>query len=216
MSNPRIVLASASPRRAELLAQLGVPFEVAPADIDEQRHCREMPESYVARLAQEKAQAGLLQAGLKQNAQATDVAAETLAVVIGSDTVVVLDDEILGKPGGQTEGETMLRKLSGRSHRVLTSVCVASEMLAQTYTAQTEVTFREVEAHEPEWYWHTGEPADKAGGYGIQGIGGIFVEEIRGSYSAVVGLPLVETRALLQHVIFKVCGIDIFREQLHG
>ena len=194
------------------MAQFGLPFVVAPADIDERQHPGEPPETYVARLATEKAQAGLAQ----QLATDSCDPEQTVLVSIGSDTVVVLDNEILGKPGGPKESEAMLRKLSGRSHRVLTSVCVASANWLQCQTVETQVSFRSLEAHEPQWYWDTGEPADKAGSYGIQGIGGIFVQEIRGSYSAVVGLPLVETRALLQRAIFKVCGIDIFREQLHG
>ena len=209
--DPRIhlVLASASPRRAELLAQLQVAFEVCPADIDESRKAAELAADYVNRLAREKAAAGLAGAGRGQTPGLTPL-------ILGADTIVVLGDEILGKPCGQTEGEQMLQRLSGRTHQVYTAVCVMTADYQQACTVSTSVTFRELEAGEAAWYWQTGEPADKAGGYGIQGIGGIFVEEIKGSYSAVVGLPLVETRQLLQSVILKVCGFDIFREQLYG
>ncbi|PXX89806.1 septum formation protein Maf [Marinobacter vulgaris] len=178
-----IVLASASPRRAELLRQIGLSFRVRPADIDETPGRGESARDYVERLAREKALA------VK--------AAEPNAIVIGSDTSVVLGGRILGKPDDSQHAVDMLRQLSGVTHQVMTAVAIASVNLCHSLVAITDVRFRSLPEDEIGAYVATGEPMDKAGGYGIQGRGGIFVEELRGSYSAVVGLPLQETAQLL-------------------
>lgn len=178
-----IVLASASPRRAELLRQIGLSFRVRPADIDETPGTGESARHYVERLARGKALAVQ--------------AAEPNAIVIGSDTSVVLAGEILGKPRDSQEAVGMLRQLSGATHQVMTAVAVASANACESRVAVTDVRFRRLSDEEIAAYVATGESMDKAGGYGIQGRGGIFVEELRGSYSAVVGLPLQETAELL-------------------
>jgi septum formation protein len=179
-----LVLASASPRRRELLAVLGVKFRVAPADIDEQVRPQERPEDYVRRMALSKAQAGY------------DRATGNVAV-LGSDTSVVVEGCILGKPTGRDDARAMLATLSGRSHRVLSAVALVDVDGYVERLSCTEVTFRPISEAEADAYWQTGEPADKAGGYAIQGLAACFVSEIRGSYSGVVGLPLYETAELL-------------------
>jgi septum formation protein len=190
-----LILASASPRRRTLLEQIAVDFEVAPADIDESVHPGETPMHYVRRLAVSKAQA-VFQAGV---------------VVLGADTAVVVDDEILGKPCGLTEGVTMLQRLSGRAHEVLTAIAAFDGEQLESRVVTSTVHFRSVDAEEAQRYWRTGEPADKAGGYGIQGIGGIFVERLEGSYSAVVGLPLEQTEQLL-----RLLDIDTWSTRIDG
>lgn len=184
-----LFLASTSPRRRELLAQLGLRFEVLRIDVDETRVPGESPEHYVWRLAQEKARAGL--AGCAPG-----------ALVIAADTTVALGDDELGKPAAFAEAAAMWRRLSGGTHRVLTGVAVGrrlpsgdDELLAEVVT--TEVRFRDIAEQEMAAYWATGEPADKAGAYAIQGRGAVFVAGIAGSYSNVVGLPLAETAAML-------------------
>jgi len=179
-----LVLASASPRRRELLAVLGVKFRVVPADIDERVWPEEGPEDYVCRMALSKARAGYDRAGGH-------------AAVLGSDTTVVIDDRILGKPAGREEALAMLAALSGRVHRVLSAVALIDAAGSAARLSSTEVTFRSISEAEADAYWQTGEPADKAGGYAIQGLAACFVSEIRGSYSGVVGLPLYETAELL-------------------
>lgn len=179
-----IVLASGSPRRAELLRQIGVPFVVRPPNVDESPRFGESPEQYVERLAVEKAEA---------------VVAED-APALGADTAVVVDAEILGKPADRASAIDMILRLSGRAHRVLTGVAVADGRAVRSCVVATDVTFRAIDPEEAAAYWETGEPRDKAGGYGIQGIGGIFAQSIHGSYSAVVGLPLAETEALLRAI----------------
>ncbi|MFN2361597.1 MAG: nucleoside triphosphate pyrophosphatase [Marinobacter sp.] len=178
-----IVLASASPRRAELLRQIGLSFRVRPADIDETPGAQELALHYVERLARGKALAVR--------------AAEPEAIVIGSDTSVVLDGRILGKPVDWQDAANMLRQLSGATHKVMTAVAIAGATACDSLVTVTDVRFRQLSDQEINAYVATGEPMDKAGGYGIQGRGGIFVEELRGSYSAVVGLPLRETAELL-------------------
>ncbi|MHA7926570.1 MAG: Maf family protein [Marinobacter sp.] len=180
---PSIILASASPRRAELLQQIGLNFSVLPADIDETPEPDEAPEHYVERLAREKALA------------VAETSPECL--VLGSDTSVVLDGIILGKPSDPADARDTLARLSGATHQVMTAVALAKEGQCQSCLVITEVGFRGLSAGEIEAYVASGEPMDKAGSYGIQGLGGIFVNELRGSYSAVVGLPLQETAALL-------------------
>ena len=178
-----LILASASPRRAELLAGIGLEFTVQPADIDETPGPDEGARTYVERLAREKALA----------------VAETRpdSLILGSDTSVVLAGRILGKPGDASEAEAMLGQLSGRSHQVMTAVALARGRECWSKVSVTDVAFRELSEAEIRAYVATGEPMDKAGGYGIQGRGGIFVSQLSGSYSAVVGLPLEETAALL-------------------
>ncbi len=178
-----IILASASPRRSELLRQIGVTFSVQPADVDETPLPNETAERYVERLARDKALA---------------VAASSPgAMVLGSDTSVVLDGVILGKPADQEEAVATLLRLSDASHQVMTAVALAQGEQCECRVVVTEVQFRKLSQAEVVAYVASGEPMDKAGSYGIQGLGGIFVSGLRGSYSAVVGLPLQETAALL-------------------
>lgn len=183
-AHSELVLASASPRRRELLAVLGVRFSVAPMDIDERAHPGEGPGDYVRRMALTKAQAGFDRAGKN-------------IAVLGCDTTVVIDGRILGKPADRDEARAMLAALSGRVHRVLSSVALVDAAGSAERLSSTEVTFRAISAAEADAYWQTGEPADKAGGYAIQGLAACFIREIRGSYSGVVGLPLYETAELL-------------------
>ena len=179
-----LVLASASPRRRELLAVLGVQYRVAPADIDETPRPDEQAAAYVQRMALEKARAGMRQAGPG-------------AAVLGADTTVAVDGRILGKPVDRTDALRMLALLSGRTHQVHSGVALCAADSCHEALSSTDVTFREVTAAEAGDYWDTGEPADKAGAYGIQGLGSVFVSSIRGSYTGVVGLPLFETAQLL-------------------
>lgn len=182
-----LYLASGSPRRRELLAQIGVPFQPLSAAIDETPQPDEAPADYVARLALGKARAGHGCLPPKSNG----------AVVLGADTAVVVEGRILGKPQGQAEAMAMLALLSGREHQVLTAVALFDGQRSEVVNVITQVRFRAISAAEAAAYWASGEPADKAGGYGIQGLGAVFVEGLQGSYSAVVGLPLCETAALL-------------------
>ncbi|MEM7003456.1 MAG: Maf family protein [Pseudomonadota bacterium] len=188
----RLVLASQSPRRAELLGQMGLPFERYVADIDESRHSGEPAADYVLRLAAEKAAAGFAAVIRPSSSEPSPVA------VLGADTIVVCDDEILGKPRGPKEGMAMLQRLAGRTHQVLTGVAVQTELNSRTVLSRSNVTFRDISPAEVRQYWDTGEGADKAGSYGIQGFGGIFVTHLDGSFSGVMGLPVMETEALLQ------------------
>jgi len=180
---PRLVLASQSPRRRELLEQLGLVFEVRPAHANEAVLPGEAPRAYVQRVAREKARA---------------VPGD---LVLGADTAVVLGDEVLGKPEGPDDARRMLRALSGTRHAVLTGVCLrrASGALGVELEAvvSTAVTFAPLSGAQIDWYVRTGEPLDKAGAYAIQGAGGAFVVGVEGSVSNVVGLPLAETAALL-------------------
>ncbi len=179
---PQIVLASASPRRAELLTQIGVDFTVTPAHIDETPRPLESPSDYVIRMAREKALA---------------IYREGDGMVVGADTSVVLGDRILGKPPSVEAAEAMLRLLSGSVHQVLTAVALVCRGDCRVTLVTTDVSFRTLAPQEIAAYVATGEPMDKAGGYGIQGLGGVFVNRLQGSYSAVVGLPLEETAGLL-------------------
>lgn len=184
-----IILASASPRRAELLTQIGLSFHTRPVDIDETPEAGELPSAYVERLAREKALAG---------------AEDPDWLVLGSDTSVVLGGDILGKPADAAGAEATLSRLSGNTHQVMTAVALASRGYCSTCLVTTDVTFRTLSSEEIRAYVASGEPMDKAGSYGIQGLGGIFVKEIRGSYSAVVGLPLQETATLLAQAGYPV------------
>ena len=185
-SNPLIYLASASPRRSALLTQIGVAHHVRPVDIDESLRSGEPPADYVVRLARTKADTLWNRLG----------AAERLPV-LGSDTTVALGENILGKPAGRDDGLAMLKRLSGRTHQVYTGVALRAEAGLESRLSVSEVTFRAVSDAEAEAYWSTGEPADKAGGYAVQGRAAIFIERIAGSYSGIMGLPLFETAALL-------------------
>ena len=177
----RLLLASSSPRRRELLALLVSDFESFAPDIDESPRTAESPAEYVARLASEKAKTGTADQW----------------VSLGSDTTVAMGHEILGKPRDRQDAAAMLRALSGNTHEVHTAVAVAHGGGIETVTCTTSVSFTELSDSAIEQYLLTDEPWDKAGAYAIQGYAGAFVSEIRGSYSAVVGLPLCETRALL-------------------
>ncbi|MBU2014496.1 MAG: septum formation inhibitor Maf [Gammaproteobacteria bacterium] len=180
-----LFLASASPRRRELLAQIGVPFSLVSVSVDETPSPTESPEAYVERVARDKALAGLVSLGNRDGC------------VLGADTSVVLDQHILGKPADRADGLAMLAALSGRTHRVMTAVALASRSACEVRVVISEVTFRTIDEAEAERYWDSGEPADKAGGYAIQGWGAVFVSQLHGSYSAVVGLPLCETAQLI-------------------
>jgi septum formation protein len=193
MKKDFVYLASASPRRGELLRQIGVRFEVRPAALDEAQAPGEAPADYVRRLAAAKAAA-----------VAATLSATEARPVLAADTAVVVDGEVLGKPGDAAEAAAMLERLSARSHRVLTAVALCCGR-TDTRLAETEVRFRATTAAERRAYCATNEPFDKAGGYGIQGYGAVFVEDLRGSYSAVVGLPLFETAELLAR-----CGVELW------
>lgn len=183
---PQLLLASASPRRAELLRQLGLRFRIVAAPVEEGARSGETPRDYALRIALEKARAGALGAG------------EAHLPVLGADTDVVLDGRILGKPRDRAEGLAMLAALSGREHEVYSAVSlVCGAQHAQTLSV-TRVRFGAITPAQAAAYWDRGEPADKAGAYGIQGLGAVFVQAITGSYSGVVGLPLYETVALLR------------------
>jgi septum formation protein len=189
MGKDFVYLASASPRRSELLRQIGVPFTARAAAIAEEHLPGETPEAYVLRLAAAKAES------------VWDTVADSRPV-LGADTAVVLGPVILGKPKDAAEAATMLERLSGRTHRVLTAVALRHAAGLETRLSGSEVRFRATTADERLAYSTTGEPFDKAGGYGIQGYAAVFVEELKGSYSGVVGLPLFETAELLAR-----CGI---------
>lgn len=182
-----LYLASGSPRRRELLTQIGVPFLSQIVPIDEKPLPDELPVAYVERLARAKAQAGLAALSHPEG-----------AVVLGADTAVVLDGRILGKPADAAEAQATLLALSGRSHQVLTAVAVASAARVAVRVVSSQVSFRPLRAEEIAAYWASGEPQDKAGSYAIQGLAAVFVSQLQGSYSAVVGLPLCETAELLE------------------
>ncbi len=183
----RIYLASASPRRRELLRQIGVAYRLLPVVVDETPVPDEPPSVYVVRLALAKARAGARLLGQHE-----------FHPVLGADTAVVVDDAILGKPGDRDEGLAMLARLSGREHRVLSAVALATSTRDAVKVQESRVRFRELTRAECVAYWDSGEPSDKAGGYGIQGRAATFVAELHGSYSGVMGLPLFETAELLR------------------
>lgn len=182
----KIYLASGSPRRQELLTQLGVAFERIVPGIEEQRRSGESAQQYVTRLAREKAQAGV------------KMIHHDLPV-LGADTIVILNGEVLEKPRDAAHAAEMLGKLSGETHQVMTAVALADGRNTLDALVVTDVTFRVLSEHDIAGYVASGEPLDKAGAYGIQGLGGCFVRKINGSYHAVVGLPLVETYELLSN-----------------
>jgi septum formation protein len=184
---PQLYLASASPRRRELLAQVGLIPEVVVQDIDESRQAGEASEHYVTRLARQKAQAAM-----------RDARCHRPLPVVAADTTVVCAGQVLGKPATLDEAREMLQLLSGRTHQVLTAVAVAQRDACEIVLVTTQVRFRTLNVAEIDAYWATGEPCDKAGAYGIQGIGAMFISRIDGSYSGVMGLPLFETLQLLR------------------
>jgi septum formation protein len=181
---PPLILASRSPRRAELLQRLGLSFEILPAEIDESYVDHEMPAAHADRLAREKAFA---MAALRPE-----------ALVIGSDTIVVLGNDVLGKPRDTRDAVEMLMRLSGREHMVFTGVAVASRGKVHSALERVKVRFRNLDRRACEEYVATGEPMDKAGAYGIQGFGSALVESIHGDYFAVMGLPVVCTLKLIE------------------
>jgi len=182
-----IYLASNSPRRAQLLEQIGVPFVRVKAAIAELKAAGESAENYVQRLAMQKAQAGL-------------VNSDKSCPVLGADTVVVIDRQILEKPADRRHAKKMLQQLSGRSHQVFTAIALLDGRTVKTKLVKTDVSFKVLSEQEIDDYWSTGEPLDKAGGYAIQGFAGKFITNISGSYSAVVGLPLYETAQLIKEL----------------
>jgi len=182
MPVPALHLASSSPRRRAILQRLGLEFSASGVDVDERPQGGESAEAMVVRLAIEKARAAGCPPG---------------TVVIAADTAVVLDGRVFGKPRDEADCMCMLAALSGRSHRVLTGVAVRSGDTVTSALSVTAVKFRDISPDEAREYWQSGEPRDKAGGYAIQGQGGEFVEEIAGSYTGVVGLPVLETARLL-------------------
>ncbi|WP_334030575.1 Maf family protein [Alteromonas sp. P256] len=185
-----LILASASPRRTALLNQMNVAHTICPADIDETPKPGEKPDDLVARLAGEKAQAVMKKLEKQQ-------ALQDNTVVLASDTLIAFNGESLGKPVDKADAIRILSMLSGQTHQVLTSISALSQIKHVTRTVVTAVTFATLTKQQIIDYWETGEPADKAGSYAIQGIGGEFVVSINGSSSSVVGLPLYETRQLL-------------------
>jgi septum formation protein len=189
MATDFVYLASASPRRRQLLSQIGVPFQVLNVDVDESIGAGEAPERYVLRVAEAKAVAGLAR-------RAGDRRPE--GPVLGADTAVVAAGAILGKPADCADAERMLGLLSAGTHEVLTAVALAIDGAVLSRLSRSEVTFREITREEARDYWTTGESRDKAGGYAIQGYGAVFVSALRGSYSGVMGLPLYETAQMLR------------------
>lgn len=188
----QLVLASRSPRRAELLAQLQVAFRIAPVDCDESALPGEAAIALVKRLAEAKAVLG--QAGTSR------------LPVLGADTVVVVDGQVLGKPRSPEEALAMLKRLNGRDHEVLTAVAMCADARREVVVSHSTVSFGELDHDQLERYWATGAGLDKAGGYGIQGIGGILVRRIDGSHSGIMGLPVYETEALL-----RAFGVDTWQ-----
>ncbi len=180
-----LYLASKSPRRRELLSQIGVIYSVISVNVPEERKEGELPAVYVQRLALEKSLVGF------------ESLAHDKKPVLGADTIVVSDGIILEKPKNQADAVSMLKRLSGNRHQVMTAVALKDAENHQVKLSVSDVDFRVLTEKEIRIYWESGEPKDKAGGYGIQGLGGVFVKNLSGSYSAVVGLPLYETQLLL-------------------
>ncbi|MDH5518344.1 MAG: Maf family protein [Gammaproteobacteria bacterium] len=193
MNSRQLILASASPRRVELLQQIQVEFKQQIADIDESVEHGELADDYVCRLSLQKAR-HIQQSCGKEFA------------VLGADTIVLVDQQILGKPADYQDAVKMLNMLSGRTHQVMTAVTLMTEKNVNTRLSISDVSFMELDSEMIESYWQTGESKDKAGAYAIQGIGGQFVTKINGSYSAIMGLPLYETRCLLQQAGFRLAG----------
>lgn len=189
MNFPAIFLASRSPRRRELLQQMAVDFAVLTPDIDESVQVGEQPLAYVRRIAHSKAEAGLLM-----------LAAADKRPVLAADTAVIINERILGKPGDDAEARHMLKQLSGQTHQVMTAVALAYNGQVLNAVSVSDVTFAPLSETEIDWYLQTGEGRDKAGSYAVQGLGAIFIEQIRGSYSGIMGLPIRETAELLKQM----------------
>ncbi len=183
---PDIYLASSSPRRQELLRQIGIAFHQLDVSVDEEPGPQETGRELALRLARRKAVAGWA-----HRQRTLDIP------VLGADTVVVCKGKILGKPAGQAQALAMLELLSGSTQQVFSAVSVCQGEKTASAVNLSSVTFREIPRQERESYWYSGEPADKAGAYAIQGLGAVFIEELKGSFSAVMGLPLYETHKLL-------------------
>ncbi len=194
-----LYLASQSPRRRELLSQIGVQYQPLSVDVEECQGDSEQPSDYVQRLAIDKSTAGW---------RALQHANLPAAPVMGADTIVVLDGQVLEKPKNEAAAIAMLARLSGRIHHVFTAVALTSSSAQNVVLSSTEVTFTRISEFQARQYWQTGEPKDKAGGYGIQGAGAVFVESLAGSYSGVVGLPLFETQQLLNQFDVSVWQFD--------
>jgi septum formation protein len=201
-----VYLASGSPRRRELLQQIGVSYRLVGSAVDEAVRLGEAPGAYVARLAAAKAEAGWANAdagwanadaGWAADAGRTRNREPADAPVLAADTAVVLDGKILGKPADRQDAAGMLRQLSGRTHEVLTAIALRTAGGVESRISCSEVTFRRIAADEAGDYWETGEPGDKAGAYAVQGLAAVFIADLRGSYSGVMGLPLFETAELL-------------------
>ena len=193
MSDFHLYLASNSPRRRELLDQIGVSFRVLPVDVDEAPQPDEDAAALVQRLALDKARAGR-----------KDLPAHDRRPVLGADTLVLCEGRILGKPHARDAGIQMLAELSDKVHEVLTAVALVDNQREQVELSRSQVRFRAIAPSEAAAYWDSGEPADKAGGYAIQGLGAVFVAELIGSYSGVMGLPLFETARLLDEFGIEV------------
>ncbi|WP_101775735.1 Maf family protein [Pasteurella oralis] len=200
MINPQFYLASSSPRRAQLLQNLGFQFEIFSCEIDETPRLNEEGKDYVLRMAVEKNQVA------RQKWQQDNLSQDASYLpFLSADTSVILDGNILGKPQDKVDAAQMLRALSGRSHQVITVICLADQQQIKTAVQITQVYFKTLTDDEIQGYIATGEPMDKAGAYGIQQLGGVFVERIEGSFSGVMGLPVFETVELL-----KEFGVDLF------
>ena len=196
MNVGELTLASASLRRKQLLAEVGLVFKIDRADIDESPINGEKAEDYVLRLSEEKAR--------------LVVPRHQDGVILAADTTVVLGGDILGKPESEEHGVEMLRRLSANTHKVLTGVCVINRYRQESFLTSSRVVFKEISLPEILWYWNTGEPEDKAGAYGLQGKGAAFVTAIYGSFTNVIGLPLVETLSLLEDF-----GVNAMRVDAH-
>jgi septum formation protein len=191
-----LYLASQSPRRAELLSQLSIRYKQFSVDVNEEIHIGEKPDDYISRVTLEKLKAAFHKVG------------DNVPVLV-ADTIVVADDIIMGKPASLAKSKQMLRLLSGRWHKVYTMIAVAFEGHIYQDRQVSEVKFRDISDAEIHRYWASGEPEDKAGSYGVQGLGAIFVETFRGSYTGIMGLPHFETAKLLEK-----CGIEILRQRV--
>lgn len=192
MNFPPIYLASSSPRRRELLTQIGVDFTVLSVDVDESRLANEAPIDYVKRVAIAKAQAGW-----------NSISDLNQRPVLGSDTSVVLENVILGKPKSDNDAHLMMQQISGRTHQVMTAVAVVTASQIKCELNISKVTFTAMTESDIDWYVATNEGADKAGGYAVQGLAALFIAQIQGSYSAIMGLPLRETGLLLKQITGK-------------
>ena len=198
----RLILASASPRRAELLRAAGYAFDIVAADVDESVRPGESPSAYVRRLAADKSAAvAKVVSGFSRTGEGPPEGGHYACVILGADTTVVVDGEILGKPRDHDDGRAMLRRLSGKTHEVLTGVSLRQGAYEVGRVETTSVVFRELTDEDIAWYVASGEGRDKAGGYAIQGLGSRFIPSISGSYSNVVGLPVACVAELLSSLL---------------